>query len=158
MAEGWQDCPVLGLGWKWQKVYAFTASFLEIYNKFLWDLLAGRLKRRAKLEIRQADEEVHVPNLCCIPVASEEWAVLSLVDLAGSEQLDELLLGGEQPHQSQAINASFSTLGQVIVALAKKIGVSESRSPGGEVHRVLHLPALCKQGMTSTVSSPNRRK
>ncbi|XP_075004056.1 kinesin-like protein KIFC1 [Calonectris borealis] len=85
-------------------------------------------------------------------------AVLSLVDLAGSEQLDELLLGEEQPHESQAISASFSTLGQVIMALAKKIGVSESRSPGGEVHRVLHLPALCKQGMTSTVSSPNRRK
>ncbi|XP_031467893.1 uncharacterized protein LOC116241458 [Phasianus colchicus] len=56
----------------WQ--YRFSASFLEIYNESLRDLLGARAER-GELEIRRvssASEELHVPNLRCVPVASED--------------------------------------------------------------------------------------
>ncbi|XP_062457032.1 carboxy-terminal kinesin 2-like [Rhea pennata] len=151
----------------WQ--YRFTASFLEIYNESLRDLLVGRPERPAELEIRRvssASEELHVPNLRCVPVASEQEvlellqtakanrsvaktslndrssrshsvfqlrleganasrdlrcsSVLSLVDLAGSERLDKSLSRGERLRETQAINASLSALGLVIMALSNK--------------------------------------
>ncbi|XP_070593061.1 kinesin-like protein KIFC1 [Erythrolamprus reginae] len=58
-------------GWKYQ----FTASFLEIYNESLRDLLVVRPEQSGELEIRrvsQLTEELHVPNLSCVPVSSEE--------------------------------------------------------------------------------------
>ncbi|XP_058028157.1 kinesin-like protein KIFC1 isoform X4 [Ahaetulla prasina] len=58
-------------GWKYQ----FTANFLEIYNESLRDLLVLRPEQNGELEIRrvsQLTEELHVPNLSCIPVSSEE--------------------------------------------------------------------------------------
>nr|AFP33411.1 kinesin-like protein KIFC1 [Plestiodon chinensis] len=67
-------------GWK----YRFTANFLEIYNESLRDLLVLRPERSSELEIRrvsQSTEELHVPNLCCVPVASEE-EVLKLLQKA----------------------------------------------------------------------------
>ncbi|XP_070792311.1 kinesin-like protein KIFC1 [Pituophis catenifer annectens] len=64
-------------GWKYQ----FTANFLEIYNESLRDLLVLRPEQNGELEIRrvsQLTEELHVPNLSCIPVSSEEevWRLL----------------------------------------------------------------------------------
>ncbi|XP_010726175.2 carboxy-terminal kinesin 2-like, partial [Meleagris gallopavo] len=56
----------------WQ--YRFSASFLEIYNESLRDLLGARAER-GELEIRRVSstsEELHVPNLRCVPVASED--------------------------------------------------------------------------------------
>uniref|UniRef100_A0A8B9QY69 Kinesin motor domain-containing protein n=1 Tax=Anas platyrhynchos TaxID=8839 RepID=A0A8B9QY69_ANAPL len=53
--------------------YSFSASFLEIYNEALRDLLGG--DRGGELEIRHvssASKELHVPNLRCVPVASED--------------------------------------------------------------------------------------
>ncbi|NXS81640.1 CTK2 protein, partial [Erpornis zantholeuca] len=55
--------------------YHFSASFLEIYNESLRDLLLGRGERGSDLEIRRlgpASEELHVPNLTWVPVESEE--------------------------------------------------------------------------------------
>nr|XP_013813952.1 PREDICTED: carboxy-terminal kinesin 2-like [Apteryx mantelli mantelli] len=66
----------------WQ--YRFTASFLEIYNESLRDLLAARPERGGDLEIRRvssASEELRVPNLRCVDVASEE-EVLELLRAA----------------------------------------------------------------------------
>ncbi|XP_074872532.1 kinesin-like protein KIFC1 isoform X2 [Carettochelys insculpta] len=66
----------------WQ--YCFTANFLEIYNESLRDLLVGRPERGAELEIKrvsQSSEELHVPNLCYVPVASED-EVLKLLQTA----------------------------------------------------------------------------
>uniref|UniRef100_A0A8C0BUE5 Kinesin motor domain-containing protein n=1 Tax=Buteo japonicus TaxID=224669 RepID=A0A8C0BUE5_9AVES len=71
-------------GWE----YGFTASFLEIYNESLRDLLAGRPERGAELEIRRVSstsEELHVPNLRCVPVASEE-EVLGLLQMAAANR------------------------------------------------------------------------
>nr|XP_028576617.1 kinesin-like protein KIFC1 isoform X1 [Podarcis muralis] len=67
-------------GWK----YHFTANFLEIYNESLRDLLVLRPERGSELEIRrvsQCTEELHVPNLCYVPVASEQ-EVLKLLQRA----------------------------------------------------------------------------
>ncbi|OXB53504.1 hypothetical protein ASZ78_003403 [Callipepla squamata] len=117
--------------------YRFSASFLEIYNESLRDLLGAR-PERGELEIRRvssASEELHVPNLRCVPVESEDElridgtnaarelrcsSVLSLVDLAGSERLDKSQSQGKRLRETQAINTSLSSLGLVIMALAKK--------------------------------------
>ncbi|XP_074020898.1 carboxy-terminal kinesin 2-like [Numenius arquata] len=152
-------------GWE----YGFSASFLEIYNESLWDLLGPRGERGPELEIRRvsaASEELHVPNLRRVPIACEEEvlgllqtaatnrsvaqtalndrssrshcifqlhiqghhrarglrcaSVLSLVDLAGSERLEKSLSQGERLRETQAINASLSALGHVIMALSNK--------------------------------------
>ncbi|XP_071881164.1 carboxy-terminal kinesin 2 isoform X2 [Anas platyrhynchos] len=68
----------------WQ--YSFSASFLEIYNEALRDLLGG--DRGGELEIRHvssASKELHVPNLRCVPVASED-EVLGLLQTAASKR------------------------------------------------------------------------
>ncbi|KAG8127255.1 putative Carboxy-terminal kinesin 2 protein [Naja naja] len=47
----------------------------QIYNESLRDLLALRPEQNGELEIRrvsQFTEELHVPNLSCVPVSSEE--------------------------------------------------------------------------------------
>uniref|UniRef100_A0A670Z979 Kinesin-like protein n=1 Tax=Pseudonaja textilis TaxID=8673 RepID=A0A670Z979_PSETE len=57
-------------GWQYQ----FTANFLEIYNESLRDLLVLRPEQNGELEIRrvsQYTEELHVPNLSCVPISSE---------------------------------------------------------------------------------------
>ncbi|NXO00603.1 CTK2 protein, partial [Rhinopomastus cyanomelas] len=71
-------------GWE----YDFSASFLEIYNESLRDLLVARRARGAELEIRRVSansEELHVPNLRCVPVTREE-EVLGLLQTAAANR------------------------------------------------------------------------
>ncbi|NXK21705.1 CTK2 protein, partial [Arenaria interpres] len=72
-------------GWK----YDFSASFLEIYNESLRDLLGAQGEGRgAELEIRRvsvASDELHVPNLRRVPVACEE-EVLGLLQTAATNR------------------------------------------------------------------------
>ncbi|XP_054663658.1 kinesin-like protein KIFC1 isoform X1 [Grus americana] len=71
-------------GWE----YDFSASFLEIYNESLRDLLAARSERGTELEIRRVSsvsEELHVPNLRCVPVTCEE-EVLGLLRTAAANR------------------------------------------------------------------------
>ena len=62
------------IGW----TYEFSASFLEIYNDELRDLLPagaeakGKASVPAKLDIKHAGGEVHVPNLRSVPVTDAE--------------------------------------------------------------------------------------
>ncbi|XP_077645047.1 kinesin-like protein KIFC1 [Lonchura striata] len=70
----------------WQ--YGFSASFLEIYNENLRDLLLAPGQRGSELEIRRlapGSDELHVPNLTWVPVESEEQ-VLQLLQRAGSQR------------------------------------------------------------------------
>nr|XP_041568566.1 kinesin-like protein KIFC1 isoform X1 [Taeniopygia guttata] len=70
----------------WQ--YGFSASFLEIYNEALRDLLLARGQHGSELEIRRlapGSDELHVPNLTWVPVESEEQ-VLELLQQAGSQR------------------------------------------------------------------------
>ncbi|KAM8792395.1 kinesin-like protein KIFC1, partial [Eudromia elegans] len=83
----------------WQ--YRFTVSFLEIYNESLRDLLAaaatggpgagtvdGGTAGVPELEIRRvsaASKEQHVPNLCRVPMATEE-EVLALLQAAQGQR------------------------------------------------------------------------
>ncbi|XP_062368259.1 kinesin-like protein KIFC1 [Cinclus cinclus] len=60
-----------GKGWQ----YRFSASFLEIYNEALRDLLLAKGEHGSELEIRRASpgsDELHVPNLTWVDVDSEE--------------------------------------------------------------------------------------
>ncbi|XP_059693373.1 kinesin-like protein KIFC1 [Haemorhous mexicanus] len=60
-----------GKGWQ----YVFSASYLEIYNESLRDLLLARGEPPPELEIRRLapnSDELHVPNLTWVPVQSEE--------------------------------------------------------------------------------------
>ncbi|XP_053907988.1 kinesin-like protein KIFC1 [Cuculus canorus] len=71
-------------GWE----YDFSASILEIYNEAVRDLLGTKPERGADLEIRRvsaASEELHVPNLRCVPVASDE-EVLKLLQTAAANR------------------------------------------------------------------------
>lgn len=149
-------------GWE----FTIEASFLEIYNETIYDLLATE-KNNKKLDIR------HIPNtnktivqdLTTVPVsctdqvfkllrrASENRTIgetqcnerssrshsvfilqlkgenslttekcegqLNLVDLAGSERLSQSGSTGERLKETQAINKSLSSLGDVIMALGK---------------------------------------
>ncbi|XP_064557452.1 kinesin-like protein KIFC1, partial [Zonotrichia leucophrys gambelii] len=67
--HGAQD--LAGKGWQ----YGFSASFLEIYNEGLRDLLLAKGQRGSELEIRRLapdSDQLHVPNLTWVPVESEE--------------------------------------------------------------------------------------
>ncbi|XP_050190418.1 kinesin-like protein KIFC1 isoform X4 [Myiozetetes cayanensis] len=73
-----------GKGWQ----YHFSASFLEIYNESLRDLLLVKGQRAADLDIRRVSpnsDELHVPNLTWVPVETEE-EVLELLQRAGSQR------------------------------------------------------------------------
>ncbi|XP_074092663.1 kinesin-like protein KIFC1 isoform X2 [Macrotis lagotis] len=121
-------------GWS----YTFVASYVEIYNETIRDLLACveallNLARQSRAVARTAQNEQssrshsvfqlqisgkHLgQNLHCA-------APLNLVDLAGSERLDPGLSTGpadrERLKETQAINSSLSTLGLVIMALSNK--------------------------------------
>ncbi|KAB0396946.1 hypothetical protein E2I00_010652, partial [Balaenoptera physalus] len=133
-----------GQGW----TYSFVASYVEIYNETVRDLLATGTRKGhgGECEIRRAgpgSEELTVTNARYVPVSCEREveALLhlarqnravartaqnerSLVDLAGSERLDPGLALGpgerERLRETQAINSSLSTLGLVIMALSNK--------------------------------------
>ncbi|XP_051631854.1 kinesin-like protein KIFC1 [Manacus candei] len=73
-----------GQGWE----YHFSASFLEIYNESLRDLLLPRGERGTDLEIRRLrpdSDQLHVPNLTWVDVTREE-EVLELLQRAGSQR------------------------------------------------------------------------
>lgn len=147
-------------GW----TFAFEASYLEIYNESIRDLISD--ESGAKYEIRHTNGKTTVTDLLVQPVtgpqevlsllarAAHNRAVaetqcnerssrshsvftlritgengvtterveglLNLVDLAGSERLSQSGSTGDRLKETQAINKSLSSLGDVIFALANK--------------------------------------
>uniref|UniRef100_A0A8C6VEL2 Kinesin motor domain-containing protein n=1 Tax=Naja naja TaxID=35670 RepID=A0A8C6VEL2_NAJNA len=104
-----------------------------IYNESLRDLLALRPEQNGELEIRrvsQFTEELHVPNLSCVPVSSEEevlgWGSLQVASQSSRQQNQEWTLGlpskprpsPPRPHQYQ-FTANFlrSTMSQAGIFL-----------------------------------------
>ncbi|XP_015272915.1 PREDICTED: kinesin-like protein KIFC1 [Gekko japonicus] len=88
-------------GWEYQ----FTANFLEIYNESLRDLLVLRPERSGDLEIKrvnQATEELHVPNLSYVPVASEE-EVLKLLQTAKANRSVAKTILNERSSRSHSL-------------------------------------------------------
>jgi kinesin family protein C1 len=144
-------------GW----VYSMEASFLEIYNENLRDLLGN--DNQKKLEIKHVGGKTFVTDLSLHPVNNPNHVlgllkkalqnrsvaetqcndrssrshsvfllkisgnnhitgdscegVLNLVDLAGSERLSVSGATGDRLKETQAINKSLSSLGDVITAL-----------------------------------------
>jgi kinesin family protein C1 len=54
--------------------YKFTASFVEIYNETLGDLLDGKKDKNTKLEIKMTGKSnvVSVTNLTTVPVTDQQ--------------------------------------------------------------------------------------
>ncbi|KAL8213653.1 UNVERIFIED_CONTAM: hypothetical protein K2H54_067924 [Gekko kuhli] len=88
-------------GWKYQ----FTANFLEIYNESLRDLLVLRPERSGELEIKrvnQTTEELHVPNLSYVSVASE-GEVLKLLQTAKAQRSVARTILNERSSRSHSL-------------------------------------------------------
>lgn len=151
-------------GWS----FGFEASYLEIYNETIRDLLAARAAADAecKYDIRHVDGNTTVSELTVVPVSAPSQildllrkaaanravaetlcnerssrshsvftlrirgengvttekieGLLHLVDLAGSERLGQSGSTGERLKETQAINKSLSSLGDVIHAIANR--------------------------------------
>ena len=150
---------------KWN--FSFEASYLEIYNENIRDLL-GNGESNVKHEIRHLPNttKTMVTELTVVPVETPESVLtllkkaghnravaetlcndrssrshsvfmlkisgqnpvtgenieglLNLIDLAGSERLSQSGSTGDRLKETQAINKSLSSLGDVIAALASK--------------------------------------
>jgi kinesin family protein C1 len=153
------------LGWE----YSLEASFLEIYNETIRDLLAPDHQaslNAPSFEIKHGPGgKTTVTDLSVVPVCDRETimellqkaskaravgetlcnqrssrshsvfilsinghnkhtgescqGVLNLVDLAGSERLSQSGATGDRLRETQAINSSLSSLGDVISAIAR---------------------------------------
>lgn len=151
---------------KWQ--FSFEASYLEIYNESIRDLLGNGEDGAGKHEIRHLPNTTKtiVTDLTTVPVETPESVLallkkaghnravaetlcndrssrshsvfmlkivgsnpvtgenieglLNLIDLAGSERLSQSGSTGDRLKETQAINKSLSSLGDVIAALASK--------------------------------------
>merc|ERR1712025_1373330 len=135
--------------------YKLQASFLEIYNEEIRDLLVN--DSSLKYDIKMSDSkgtDIHVTSLrveghntattetCC--------GTLNLVDLAGSERVKDSGSEGMRLTEAQAINESLSNLGNVIMALAQKNSHVPYRNS-----KLTHLLQNCLGGNSKTLMFVN---
>jgi len=146
--------------------YDLEASFLEIYNESIKDLLVSKSDKEISYNIKHDNKGTTVTDLTSVKVTEREQVsillkraaknravgstkcnerssrshsvfilkltghneisnqttegILNLIDLAGSERLKESGSTGERLKETQAINKSLSSLGDVITSLANK--------------------------------------
>ncbi|KAJ7563194.1 hypothetical protein O6H91_03G100000 [Diphasiastrum complanatum] len=99
--------------------FLVRASYLEIYNEEIRDLLAPRTSATMKLELKETgDAGIFVKNLTSLSVYSlSDISRLLTVDLAGSERMCKTGATGDRFKELTNINWSLSALGNVISAL-----------------------------------------
>ncbi|EME84537.1 uncharacterized protein MYCFIDRAFT_134563 [Pseudocercospora fijiensis CIRAD86] len=97
----------------------------------------------------------------CSASGEHSEGVLNLVDLAGSERLKQSGAEGSRMKETQAINKSLSSLGDVIAALGNKSGNSEAHVPYRNskaksralIHKLTYLLQSSLGGTTAGKSS-----
>lgn len=80
---------------------------------------------------------INIQNGLSSDMAVERVSQICLVDLAGSERVAQTGAGGERLTESKNINLSLSTLGKVIMDLAKQ---SSSKSGSGKENSPMKTP------------------
>ncbi|KAK9848929.1 hypothetical protein WJX84_005046 [Apatococcus fuscideae] len=145
-------------GWE----YDLEASYIEVYNEALQDLLAeGKGRDVGKITVANAikhgpsGEPTHSIFMLFItgrhaPTATLVQGALNLVDLAGSERLARSEVTGQRQKEACCINKSLSSLGDVFSALASKSAHVPYRNS-----KLTHLLQPCLGGTGKTLMFVN---
>lgn len=118
------------MGW----TYTITASFLEIYNEVLYDLLSNENK---DIEIRMANAksktEIYVSNICLETVTSEAQ-LYELMRVANINRATAATAGNERSSRSHAVTrleivGKHATRPELLVGSINLVDLAGSESP-----------------------------
>lgn len=125
--------PAAPVGTESEDAAAVAASYTEKAVTNLLDT-AAKNRRVAATKANERSSRSHsifilkLKGACAVTNESSE-GILNLVDLAGSERLKQSGAEGSRMKETQAINKSLSSLGDVIAALGNKNGNNDAHVP-----------------------------